>query len=262
MSLPLAIFTIVLDGQPFLPWQLACFNRLKLDWHWYVCEGAAANTNSTQWCRPQEPRLSLDGSTNFLNSLSNHPRVTVLQRQWWEGGKDEMTNAALAQILKPCVLLEIDVDELWESRQIEGIHALLSSSQYNCARFNNLYYLGLNIVIGNLNSWWASQRYALRAWRFTPGMLFESHEPPILRGVNGPGERCAVNAVTSKLGLTYEHWSLVFRHQVEYKQAYYGYADLVDRWTRLQHHPGPWPFSLKGWPPWQDDHYAELKWKA
>ena len=261
MSLPLAIFTICLDGWPFLPIQLATFNRLKLDWRWIVAEGAAANTNSTAWCQPQTPRLSMDGSTAFLCSLAGHPRVTVLQRQWWSGGKDEMCNAALAQILQPCVLLEVDADELWTAQQIEGIHALLSTGQFDCARFDNFYYLGPNIVIGNLDAWWARQGYMMRAWRFMPGMRFLSHEPPVLQGVNGPGERCAANAETRRRGLVLEHWSLVFRSQVEFKQAFYGYPGLVDRWERLQHHPGPWPYSLKGWPPWQPEHYAEQKWK-
>ena len=258
MSLPVSIFTIVLDGMPFLPLQLSTFNRLKLDWRWIVVEGAAANTGSTAWCKVQEPRLSQDGSTKFLNSLAGHPRVTVLQRQWWEGGKDEMVQAALAQILQPCVLLQIDADELWESHQILGIHALLSGQAYNCARFDFEYYVGLNIRVGNLDAWWAKMGYAMRAWRFMPGMRFLTHEPPVLQGIK---EHCAVNALTRKLGLVCEHWGLVFREQVEFKEKFYGYAGLVERWEKLQHHPGPWPASLKGWPPWQDDHYAELKWK-
>jgi len=257
MSLSISIFSLVLDGWPFLPMQLATFNRLRLDWHWYICEGAAANKGSTAWCQAQAPRLSRDGSCEFLNSLAGHPRVTVLRRQWWSEGKDEMCEAALAQILEPCVLLEVDVDELWESAQIEAIHALLSGDEFNCARFDCRYFLGPNVILANSEQFWLDHGYWLRAWRFIPSMRFKSHEPPFLEGVNGPNEACASNAETRKRGLVFEHWSLVFREQVEYKSSFYGYAGLLERWERLNHHPGPWPVALKNWPPWEGQS-AEL----
>lgn len=107
MILPLHIFTIVLDGMPFLPIQFSTFNRLDFPWTWHVVEGAAANVRDTGWCQPQDPRLSQDGSKEFLDSISRHPRVKIYRSPWWPQGKTEMVNAAVAAIKEPCLLSAI-----------------------------------------------------------------------------------------------------------------------------------------------------------
>ena len=55
-------FTIVLDGMPWLPMQLAMMQRLKCDWLWAVAEGVADNVADTGWCKKIPPRLSNDGT--------------------------------------------------------------------------------------------------------------------------------------------------------------------------------------------------------
>ena len=93
----LHVLTIVLDGMPTLPAIFFNLNALKLDWTWHVVEGAAANTNCTKWCAQQQPRLSLDGTSEFLDMISRHPRVKLYRKPWWAGGKVEMVNAPLCQ---------------------------------------------------------------------------------------------------------------------------------------------------------------------
>jgi hypothetical protein len=251
---PVCIFTIALDAMPFITWHLPSFNRLTVPWKWIICEGVAANTGSTRWCRPIPARLSQDGTSEYLDSVRHHPRVTILRKPIWEGGKDEMVQACTDTIKEPCVLLEVDSDEHWESWQIAGIHALFERQNFNCARFFFRYYVGQNVITCAENAWGQNPGEFLRAWRFEPGMRWKSHEPPILLGVNEPGlEHCCGRDNTRALGLVAEHYGYAFEKQVAFKRDYYGYADAVKHWRRLQDHPGPFPVRLKDFLPWVDD---------
>lgn len=256
MSLPLRIFTIVLDGMPFLPWHLNVFNRLKIDWQWLIVEGAAENSGSTSWCQRQQPRLSRDGTTEFLAGLKSHPRIKVWQRQWWAGGKDVMVQTALDSITEKCVLMQIDADEIWESDQLATIVDAFEDAQVGAMRFDCLYHVGPNIRTTGVNSYGANKGEWLRAWRFRPGMKMR-HEPPTLHG--NEGLVTIENFDTLLLGLRFTHFAYCFEEQVRFKEQFYGYKNAVEHWQRLQRHPGPWPVKLKDYLPWVDaDATADL----
>lgn len=249
----LEILTIVLDGFPFLQMQLATFNRLECDWTWNIVHGAAANTGSTSWCKPQEARLSTDGSSEFLNSLRLHPRVRLYQSQWWPGGKDQMCNAPLDSIKEPCVLLEIDVDELWTAKQIDKIVWCLDDGapphSNHAMLFKCRYFVGPNIVTVGMDCYGNNPGEWARAWLFEPGQRFLRHEPPILSG-DRPG--VIPRDVTAAAELVFDHWAYVFPHQVAYKEQFYGYPNALAHWRRLQHNT-KWPCRLKDFLPWVDD---------
>lgn len=256
----LGIFTLSLDSMPFITWHLPSFNRLDIDWHWVIAHGVAAPTGSTRWCKTIAPRLSNDGTTEYLESIRHHPRVTILHRTLWEGGKDAMVQACTDTIKEPCVLLQVDSDEHWESWQIKGIHELLagypclSTPGYNCARFFFRYYVGQNLVTCADNSWGNNPGEFLRAWKFQPGMKWASHEPPRLASVNEPGiERCASRTYTRGLGLVCEHYGYAFEKQVAFKEVYYGYTNAMAQWHTLQAYGGPFPAKLNPFFPWVDD---------
>src|SRR6266480_6716339 len=118
----LVAFTVVLDGEPFIERHLPILQQLKIFWHWIVVEGASGNTADTSWCKPQEPRWSNDGTTEYLSSI-RHKRVEHGFRELWEN-KTEMCNFALAGITEPCVLMQIDADETWRADQLEKIVSL------------------------------------------------------------------------------------------------------------------------------------------
>lgn len=252
--LPLHIFTIVLDGMPFLPMQLATFNRLQCDWTWHIVEGAARNVNCTSWCKTQYPRVSNDGSHEFIREMVNHPRIHVRWGPDWKGGKVEMCNAAIELIDEPCVLLECDADELWLPSQLDKIADILSTGSANCLYFFCRYFVGPNLVTSGENCYGNNPGEWLRAWRFIPGMTFSKHEPPVLRGVNERSQEHAfTRELTRDLGLVFDHWAYVFESQVAYKEKFYGYDNAVAHWSRLQIHPGPWPVKLRDFLPWVDD---------
>ena len=82
----IVFFTIVLDGMPWLPMQLAMMQRLKCDWLWAVAEGVADNVADTGWCKKIPPRLSNDGTGGWLREISdNHPNVFHFNAELWPG---------------------------------------------------------------------------------------------------------------------------------------------------------------------------------
>lgn len=247
---PLNIITIVLDGFPFLPMQLAQFNRLQTDWHWYVVEGVAAPVNDTAWCKEMPPRLSRDGSTEWLTAVAKqHPRVTVLRQQLWPG-KTAMFNAALELIKKPGYLMEIDVDELWSAEQLARLLAVFKGPfglSYDAAQFFCRYYVGPNIVTTTENAYGNNPGEWNRFWKFTPGMMFLSHEPPVLSSA----PRIMPREKTLDMGLIFEHYAYAYEHQVEFKRLYYGYENATACWRRLQENK-LWPVKLANFLPWCD----------
>lgn len=252
MSLPLRIFTLALDAMPFLPTQFYTLSRLSfnIDWHWYIVHGAAANSGSTRWCQPQQPRLSNDGTTDFLSSIAGHPRITVIERALWAGGKDEMVAAALNQIIEPCILLQIDADEIWETWQIERLVEMMERNPTaSHALFDCVFYVGPNLVTVTQGAYGQNLGEWKRAWRFTPGDKMR-HEPPLLSSETGLALR---NDETYCAGLVFHHFSYLLRNQVAYKGDFYGYGDAVFHWTRLQNHKGPWPAKLQHFLHWVDD---------
>lgn len=226
----LVIFTIVLDGQPWIEKHLPVFSKLTIPWRWIICEGAAANNGSTKWCKPQISRLSNDGTTEYLCRLRRDPRLTIMQRPLWNS-KDHMVNAVVQEITAPCVLMEIDADELWTTTQIENVvkyfkrYNDVTSMQFQCS-----YFVGKNLILkgehcyGDMDyEWW-------RAWRYEPGLRFISHEPPVLdRGTLGykvfKHEHCIGR---------FDHMAYATEAQVKYKEKFYGYDGLLEGWKRLQ----------------------------
>lgn len=248
----LNIVTICLDGFPFLPMQLAQFNRLQTDWHWYVCEGVAAPVRDTSWCTEIPPRLSRDGSTEWLTAVSKqHPRVTVLRQQLWPG-KTAMFNAALELIKEPGYLLQVDVDELWSAEQLARLLSFFEGplgDKYGWAQFFCRYYVGPNIVTTAVDAYGNNSHEWVRFWKFEPGNRFLTHEPPVLEGKR---KRLMPRDETLSYGLLIDHWAYAYEHQVAFKQQFYGYTDAVKHWRRLQENK-VWPVKLKDFLPWVDD---------
>jgi hypothetical protein len=252
----LHIFTIVLDGQPFIGWQIPVLNQLTCKWHWTIAEGAAANINCTSWCKSQPSRLSRDGTTEILHILRDHPRVTILQKQRWEG-KLEMVNACLATFKMPGVLLQLDVDEFWTAAQLDRVVHILGYEHEGArglsANFFCRYFLGPNIVIkhdsdAKNNSW-------MRAWNFTPGQRFLKHEPPVLQGARPP---TISREAWARSGVIFDHLAYVLPSQVEYKEKFYGYKQALAQWRQLQRNQS-WPVNARTFLPWcHPDSTADL----
>lgn len=242
MRLPLHVFTIALDAMPWLGCIFAELSRLTdIEWRWTIVEGAAMNVKDTKWCSQQAPRLSNDGTSEFLNAIAHHPRIKIIRNPRWEG-KVEQCNAALRTFTQEGVLLQQDCDELWTCDQYRTmVHLFEDDSTLGKLCFKCRYFVGPNIVTLDEGDWW-------RAWRFMPGDLFHTHEPPVMAIERGRSEN---REWTKRLGLIFDHQSWTLPKHVSQKEKFYGarYRGALAGWLRLQLHPA-FPTGLKQFFPW------------
>lgn len=249
----LAFLTLVLDGSPFIERHLPEFSKLATPWTWFVVEGAAMNKGSTRWCRPQMPRLSKDGTSEYLTQIaqSHKSAVKLYRKQRWDS-KDAMTNAPLNDIKEPVLLVQIDSDEIWTADQLEMLVELFQvNPDYDHAFFYCNYYIGEHngkkIKITSTSGYGNKKGEWLRAWRFKPGMRFLSHEPPI---VDGARYLALSREDTREAGLVFDHYAWFLRKQVEFKSRFYPYPDCLNQWDGLQANT-QWPVKqLNEFLPW------------
>lgn len=238
----LVAFTIVYNGIPWIKKHHGILKKTNLDWEWLIAEGAANNGGSTKWCKPQPPGFSTDGTREYLESILQDRRINHSACELWES-KDMMVNACLEfmRTKEPCVLVEIDADEIWQPSQLEKIVQLfddqkdLSSIMFACR-----YFVGKNLTLEGEHCYGDNDYEWLRAWRFIPGMRFSSHEPPVLTGESG---RRMPKEESVKLVGKFDHYAYATEPQVKYKEQFYGYTGLVNQWKALQNHT-EFPVSL------------------
>lgn len=245
----LTIFTIVLNGEPFIDRHLPVFRSLSIPWQWRVVEGVAAPNRCTSWCRPMPDRwhrdfVSVDGTHEYLRSIQGgNVRVTTHRGRPYDG-KLEMVQEAL-QGVEEGVVMQVDADEIWQAWQIERIYELLICQlPATAARFTCRYWVGPSKLLTSRSGWARGDLEWLRAWRWGPGVEFLRHEPPIVTGF----ERCVSLETTEAMGLVFDHYAYHSRRQIEMKADYYGYDGLVDAWLRLQSTSGP--VELERFFPW------------
>ena len=246
----LNIFTIVLDGSPWIGAQFAELCRLRdVDWHWSIVEGAAMPQKDTAWMGNQTGKVSHDGTHQFLQALATHPRITVNSKSEW-GGKTEMINAALTAFKKDGVLLQMDSDELWTEEQMRRLVELFAANpEANTTQFEMDYMLGPNVISTSTDGYGNRKNEWIRAWRYSVGLWMERHEPPIFNGNCGKLlDREATSATVGSI----LHMAWVTPQQVAQKQRIYkgGYENACEDWDRLQKN-SEWPVKdLKQFLPW------------
>jgi len=246
----LNIFTIVLDGAPWIGAQFAELCRLRdFDWHWSIVEGVSLPKADTSWMGNQGAKVSHDGTNQFLSGLASHPRITVNSRPQWNG-KTEMINAALTAFKKDGVLLQMDSDELWTFHQmIELLYLFEKNPEANTAQFEMDYMLGPNVISTSTDGYGNRANEWVRAWRYQRGLWMERHEPPMFNGNRG---KLLDRKTTSATVGSILHMAWVTPQQVGLKQRIYkgGYENAVDNWTSLQNNK-EWPVKdLKSFLPW------------
>lgn len=230
-ELPLVFYTIVLNGMPFLTHHLPMMQMLPGSWKWIVVEGYAKPVGSTSWCKELIPMVSDDGGHEYLKSISDHPRVTHLYKTEWQG-KDEMVNAAVSLVDEPCLLIEIDSDEFYESWQIVfALEMFKANPDYNVAQVFARYFVGPNIVITSRDTWGNRPTEFKRFTRVTPGMRYAAHEPPIWENFT---EKIIGRSQMASKGIVMDHHSYETEAQVKLKEVYFGYPKLFWNWKRLQ----------------------------
>lgn len=251
------LLTIVLDGMPFIAHHYREFEELPFPFRWHIVEGVAANAACTKWCAPMLPRLSNDGTTQYLDSLAAYDSRVILHRKELWQGKLAMVNEPLRYMHEPCLLVQVDSDELWTAEQLVRLRAMfIAQPAKNCAYFYCDYRVGPNVHISSRDGYGNNVAYEWhRAWRWSRGLQFVSHEPPALGGFKPVP---FTHAETESAGLVFRHEAYSTEKQVAFKARYYGspnnpkghlYANAVQGWQRLQLNT-KWPVDLADYLPW------------
>ena len=252
---PIHFFTIVLNGMPFLTHHIEEMRKLRVPWHWHIVEGLAELKHDTAWSVPSgghipagfdKNGLSIDGTTEYLNALAKlHPdHVSVYrnpQGARWQG-KIEMVNAPLAAITAAGLLWQLDSDELWTASALEGMHQLFARNPERTAAYVHCdYFVGPSKYVSSMNTWATGANDWARVWRYSPGMKWGAHEPPVLLDSaqkNVAAKTPFTRDETRAAGLSFQHYSYVTPEQVKFKEAYYGYSGALERWQALQNAKG------------------------
>jgi glycosyltransferase involved in cell wall biosynthesis len=259
-NLPVHFFTIVLNGKPFIEYHESVLNALSFDWHWHIIEGVATLTKDTGWSLENGGKiteqihnngLSNDGTTEYLDVLvaKHQKKITVYRKgssQFWNG-KQEMVSAPLANISETCLLWQIDSDELWTSNQITQVrNAFINNPTKTAANYWCWYFVGPNKVINSRNCYAQNPNQEwLRTWLFEPGDIWGAHEPPTLlrltKEVNNKSKLVNVAKIDpfthdemEKIGAVFQHFAYVTEAQIKFKEIYYGYRNVLEKWEELQ----------------------------
>jgi glycosyltransferase involved in cell wall biosynthesis len=263
--LPIHFFTIVLNGEPFVRYHERVFQRLLVAWHWHVIEGVASLKHDTAWSVAAGGHVapsghfrgrSNDGTTEYLDEVKRRfpDNVSIYRKpldEFWDG-KKEMVNAALINIDGPCLLWQIDSDELWTAEQIHSIHDLfMRHPSRTAAYYWCWYYVGPDKIISTRYNYAQNPRQDwLRTWRYEPGAIWLAHEPPTLiaptnEGANGKLDSVDIAKVnpftqdeTEQVGAVFQHFAYATDDQVTFKEQYYGYKGATAQWRALQAQTG------------------------
>ncbi len=273
-NFPIHFFTIVLNGEPFIRYHIQVFSQLPFLWHWHVVEGVADLKHDTAWSFSSGGRIaneihrngrSNDGTTKYLDEVKQlYPENVTIYRQpedvFWDG-KREMVNAPLINIKEECLLWQVDADELWTANQICTARKMFVDQPEKTAAFYWCwYFVGEKLVVSTRNCYTQdSQQEWLRSWRFKPGAVWTSHEPPTLVETLPDGKQRNIaevnpfiHAETEEQELVFQHFAYVTLNQVLFKEQYYGYKDAVSEWVELQEQT-KFPVLLRKYLSWVQD---------
>src|SRR5262249_17513543 len=140
-----------------------------------------------------------------------------------------------------CVLMQVDVDEIYHPETIDKIVSEFSVNDWlGAVQMYCRYFVGKNLVCEGRDCWSNYPYEWLRAWRFEPGMYFETHEPPKMNTILG---RTMDRTESEKRGFTFDHLAYVTEKHVAYKEQFYGYDGLLNQWRALQRNK-VWPAKL------------------
>lgn len=248
----LHLFTLVLNGMPFIRHHESVLRGLGVPWRWRIVEGVAELKGDTAWSLKNGGRipsmmtkngLSMDGTTSYLDRLQRlYPRqIQVIRKKdgnSWPG-KVAMACAGMTGIRDGDLLLQLDSDELWARSRLERLVKIFRSrSELQWARVPCRFFYGPALYAEGENQYGNNQSEWLRVWRYRKGDHWQSHEPPCLirRDTGRPvTEEPGLGRRESRaLAFSFDHYAYATEKQVRFKEAYYGYRDAVCRWREMQ----------------------------
>lgn len=254
-------FTIVLNGMPFIKKQHEVIPNVFDEWH--IIEGATLPTKDTGWCKPINNEhynntegdyfgCSIDGTSEFLDSIKNDKIFVHRKGQLWEG-KTEMCKV-IEPSMENCILMQFDVDEIWTIDVLKNMLPFIENEDVDGALFHCNYYVGPNLKIINENCYGNYMIDWCRLWKIKEKSEWVSHEPARVKNLHKFFNR----NFTKEKGWIFDHYAYVLEEQVRFKENFYGYTSALDCWKTLQNH-NKFPCNLRDFLPWvKDDAIVDI----
>jgi len=245
-------FTIVLNGMPFIEQQYNIIPEVFDTW--YIVEGATKPSHDTSWCRNidnsfyDEKGLSVDGTTEFLNSIASDKIKIIRKNELWNG-KLEMCNSFMSQV-ENSILMQIDVDEFWDVDTLKDIFNFTEeNNHFDGMMFRCNYFVGPDLVLKGKNCYGDMSYEWCRLWKVNDTTQWHSHEPPRVKRLN----KFLTKDFTEGKGWKFDHHAYVIEEQLKFKENFYGYVGAFNNWMRLQNNE-IFPVMLKEYFPWVKDN--------
>lgn len=239
-------FTIIFNGLHHLKHNNYAERLVDMLDYWAIVEGYANPNGTTRWCKDLsrsdwcKDGHSVDGTVDYLMDLDRR-HDNVLLHDWnsvffnadgvagWIS-KDSMVKSAIGiflnqpqHVFNECDLWQIDVDEQWTQEQMDMAEGLLNGTGAKTGMFLCDFYVGRNLIAKG--DWGEGRLFPYRRlWKWN-GELFKTHEPPMLEGGNG---------LEVLLPPRFKHYAYYFDQDVKFKEDYYRYAGLFERWKKIQ----------------------------
>lgn len=246
-------FTIVLNGMPFIKKQAEIIPYVFDEWH--IIEGASLPHNDTSWCSTIDKKfysndyLSLDGTTEFIDSIVDNKKIFVYRKGDLYNGKTEMCNE-ISYIMKDCILMQFDVDEIWSVDTLrEVISYTENTNGFDGMLFKCNYYVGPNLITVTDNAYGNNIGEWCRLWKISNHTSWKTHEPPRISGLTN----FLSKAFTYEKGWVFDHYAYVLEEQVKFKENFYGYKNALEQWKKLQICDN-YPCYLRDYLPWVIDN--------
>jgi hypothetical protein len=245
-------FTIVLNGFPFIKKQAEIIPEIFDEWH--IIEGATLPLKDTAWCKNidhkfySDKKLSIDGTTEFIDTIVDNKKIFVHRKFDFWNGKTEMCNQ-IEHKMENCILMQFDVDEIWNKEILKEILEFSKNNEeFHGMLFKCNYYVGPNILIQNENCYGNNVGEWARLWKIKNKTKWEKHEPPQIQGLN----KFLSRDFTKKKGWVFDHYAYVLENQIKFKENFYGYNNAFNEWKNLQLNNN-FPCELKNYLKWVND---------
>lgn len=251
-------FTLVLNGMPFIKKQAEIIPKL-FD-KWYIIEGATLPVKDTAWCKNinnkfySDKKLSIDGTTEFLDSIASD-KITIIRKNEFWNGKVEMCNSFMDEV-ENCILMEFDVDEIWKPEILKDVFTFCENHEgFHGIMFKCNYYVGPNLIIESENCYGDQNNEWYRCWKISKKTFWLTHEHPQLNGLY----KFISKEYSKEKGWIFDHYAYVNDYQLLFKENFYNYNGAYAQWKKLQECKN-FPQKLKDFLPWvKDDAIVNIK---
>jgi hypothetical protein len=230
MDIPRVTFgIIVLNGQPFLPYNVRALYRWAHQI--IICEGASPNAKHAA----SEDGHSIDGTLEYLRDLKNNSdpegKIIIVTAEdeghrdgFWAGEKDEQSQA-YAKRATGDWLWQVDVDEFYRDQDIQTVYKLLAEEpDITAVTFPEIPFWGSFDY--RCDGPYLRYHYSKfhRLFRWGKGYEYQTHRPPTIldeNAVNLRSKRWLTSEEMAERGVYLHHYTQIFSQQVRQKMTYY-----------------------------------------